>query len=89
VAVAQAQAHGRLDPAAAADLDRHLDDVVKALAHPNPHDASHKVGDLLHHLDDLVHGGQLTSAGLAAIASPLNRLAALLPSAHGGEDEHG
>jgi serine/threonine protein kinase len=89
VAVAQAQADGRLDPSGAADLDNRLDDVAKALDHPNPHDASHKVGDLLRRLDDLVHGGQLTSGGLAAIASPLNRLAALLPAGHGGGDEHG
>src|SRR5581483_1726005 len=82
-ALTAAQALGQLDPAAAVDLEHRLDDVAKALGHPNANDAAHKVGDMQHRLDDLVRGGQLTSPGLAAIISRLNRLAALLPSAHG------
>jgi len=88
-ALAAAQAHGQLDPSAAADLQHGLDDVAKALTHPNPNDAAHKVGDLQRRLGDLVNGGRLTSAGLTAIAAPLDRLASLLPSAHGEEHEHG
>ena len=88
-ALTAAQALGQLDSSAAADLAHRLDDVAKALGDPNPKDAAHKVGDLQHRLDDLVRGGQLTSAGLAAIVSRLNRLAALLPSPHGGGGDQG
>jgi eukaryotic-like serine/threonine-protein kinase len=87
-AVASAQADGQLDPAAAGDLGHRLDDVARALAHPNPNAAAQKVGDLQHRVDDLVRHGQLSSAGLALIGAPLNRLAALLPSAGEGH-EHG
>ena len=45
-----------------------------------PQDIGHKVGDLQHRLGDLVKKGQLTSAGLAEISRPLDRLAAMFPT---------
>ena len=77
-AVASAQSQGQLDSKAADDLGHHLDDVGKALDHPNAKDAEHKAADLQRRLDDLVKHGQLTSAGLARITAPVNRLVALL-----------
>jgi serine/threonine-protein kinase len=90
-AIIAAQAQGALDPAAAADLNHRIDDIANALQHPNPEDAVHKTSDLLHHLADLVNGGQLTTAGLTQISTPLNQLAALLPAvpAPGNDGGHG
>ena len=90
-AIVAAQAQGSLDPAAAADLNHRIDDIANALQHPNPQDAAHKTSDLLHHLADLVDGGQLTTAGLTQISTPLNQLAALLPAvpAPGNDGGHG
>ena len=79
-AIVVAQAQGSLDPAAGADLNHQIDDIANALQRPNPRDAAHKTSDLLHHLADLVNGGQLTTAGLTQISTPLNQLAALLPA---------
>jgi hypothetical protein len=80
-AVAQARRSGRLDAAAADDVDRHLEDIGRALQQPDPKDVAHKVDDLIHHLDDLVKAGQLTATGRTQISAPLNRAAALLPAA--------
>jgi eukaryotic-like serine/threonine-protein kinase len=71
-AISQAQAQGRLDPKAAADLQHHLDDITKGLGKP---DTSHKVGDFLKKLDDLARKGQVTSSAAAAIAASLSPLA--------------
>ena len=86
-AIAAAQRQGQLDPSAAADLDHHLDEISRALQHPNPHQATHKVSDLRRRLDDLVHAGRLTSASLTRISSPLDQLAALLASTYGPPSE--
>jgi hypothetical protein len=92
-AIAHAQAERQIDPAAAADLGHRLDEIGKALQHPNPQDAAHKVVDLLNHLGDLAGAGRLTSAGLTQLMTPLDRLAALVParasSAHGDHGHHG
>ena len=86
-AIQQAQANGQIDPHAADQLNHNLDDIASSLGKPK---AAHSAGDLLSHLNDLVGGGQLSSAGLASITPPLERLAALLPSNNGkGHGKHG
>jgi eukaryotic-like serine/threonine-protein kinase len=80
-AVYKAQTSGQLDPGAVKDLSHRLDQIAQALAGTKTQDASHKIADMLQHLEDLAnHGGQLGSAGLAQISAPLDQLAALLPS---------
>jgi hypothetical protein len=87
-ALEQAQAGGRLDPGAAKDLQHRLDDLAKALGKGNPNDAVNRLADLRRHLADLVNAGQLSGTGIAAITSPLDELAALLPAVP-GPGEHG
>jgi serine/threonine-protein kinase len=79
-ALAAAQSAGRLDTKDATDLQHRLDDVAKALQHPNPADAAHKVDDLLKQLNALESHGQITPAAASQVSAPITRLAALLPS---------
>jgi eukaryotic-like serine/threonine-protein kinase len=89
-AIVAAQGSGQLDPSQAADLTNRLDKIARALDKPNANDASHKIDDLRNRLQDLVDGEQLSSAGLAAISAPLDRLAELLPvDDHGNGHGHG
>jgi serine/threonine-protein kinase len=85
-AIAQAQSGGLIDPAAASDLGRRLDDIARALQHPNPNDAAHKVGDLLGRVGELVGDGRLTPGGSAEITVAVDRLAALLAAGSGPTD---
>ena len=87
-AIQQAQANGQIDPAAADQLNHRLDDIARSFGKPQ---AAHTADDLLGQLNDLVDGGQLSSAGLAAITPPLDRLAALLPpdNGKGPKKKHG
>jgi serine/threonine protein kinase len=78
-AILTAQTNGQLNTSAADELGRRLDDISQALVKPDANDASHKVDDLRQALAGLVDDEQLSSAGLAAISAPLDRLAALLP----------
>jgi len=86
-AISQAQTNGQLDPAAANDLNHRLDDITQALAN-NSQDAAHKLTDLLNHLTDLANSSQLSNAGLTQISTPLNQLAALLPTTTPGPPGH-
>lgn len=92
-AITHAQDNGQLDPAAAQDLDNRLDDIARSLATNNSQDAVHNLADLLDHLSGLENGGQLGSAGLAQISTPLEQLAALLPTpeppGHRNKGKHG
>ena len=90
-AILGAETNGQIDPGAAGDLDRRLEEIARALGKPNSQSAAHKVDDLRRRLDDLVRGEQLSSAGLASISAPLDRLAALLPESpgHGHGHKHG
>ncbi len=87
-AITHAVDTGNLDTAAATDLDNRLDDITRSLAAPTPKagprptapsDASHKLGDLVHHLDDLEKSGKLTSAGRQQLADPLAALERFIP----------
>ena len=81
-AITRAQTNGQLDPGAANDLNHRLDDITQALA-SNSQDASHKLTDLLNHLADLANSSRLSNAALTQISTPLNQLAALLPTTSG------
>lgn len=78
-AISKAQASGALQPQGASDLQKQLADISKSLGQGNPHDAGHKVGDLLHHLGDLSRNGQLSPRGLAILSPSVTGLARLLP----------
>lgn len=97
-AIYQAQTSGQLDPGDANDLNHRLDDIAQSVGNNNSQDAADELADLLLDLGDLAtYGGQLSSAGLAQISTPLNQLAALLPSparppgppVHGDKGKHG
>jgi hypothetical protein len=88
-AILTAQTNGQLDPRTAEELGSRLDDIAQALGKPNSNDAAHKVDDLRHELGALVDDEQLSSAGLASISAPLDRLAALLPAGKKHGHKHG
>jgi serine/threonine-protein kinase len=88
-AVAQASASGDLQPGPAADLARQVADLQRAIPDGKPGQVGHMVADLAHHLDDLVNGGQPTSAGRAMFDAPLAALEQAYPSSQAGGDQQG
>jgi len=80
---------GQIDQGSANDLSHRLDDIAKALAAGNSADTAHKAADLSKHLADLARAGKITAGGLTRISTPLDRLAALLPSLSAPPPHHG
>jgi eukaryotic-like serine/threonine-protein kinase len=78
-AVLQGEKQGAIQPHAATDLLNQLSEISKSISHGNLEGAGHKVSDLLHHLDDLTHNGQISAHGLALIEPPIRELVKLLP----------
>lgn len=78
-AIVKSENSGAIQPHAATDLQNQLTGISQSISQGNLQDAGHKVGDLLHHLDDLTHGGQISARGLAMIGHPISALARLLP----------
>ncbi|MDR0342310.1 MAG: serine/threonine protein kinase, partial [Nocardiopsaceae bacterium] len=78
-AIRKAQHSGALQPQGATDLQHQLSDLSKSIDQGNLQDAGHKVGDLLHHLGDLAHKGQISPRGLAILSRSVTKLANLLP----------
>jgi eukaryotic-like serine/threonine-protein kinase len=79
-AVAAAVRSGNLDPGAANDLGQRIDGLEASVARGDRNGEAGALDDLLHRLGDLSRGGALTAGGLAAIQTPLERLARLLGS---------
>ncbi len=78
-AIAKSETSGAIQPQAATDLQNQLSGISQSISQGNLEDAGHKVGDLLHHLADLTHNGQISARGLAMIGHPISELARLLP----------
>jgi hypothetical protein len=78
-AIARAANSGAIQPPAASDLLNQLNGISQAVSQGNLQDAGHKVGDLLHHLGDLIHSGQITTRGMTVIGPSIGQLARVLP----------
>jgi hypothetical protein len=78
-AIVRAEGSGAIQPPAASDLLNQVNGISQAVSQGNLQDAGHKVGDLLHHLGDLTHNGQVTSRGLTVIGPSVSQLARVLP----------
>jgi len=70
---------GQLDPKAANDLRKRLDDITRRLDRNDPDRAAGTVTELSEKLTDLRDDGQLTTAGYDTLVPGLDRLAAALP----------
>jgi eukaryotic-like serine/threonine-protein kinase len=79
LAIIKAEKRGAIQPAAATGLQHQLSGIAKSITQGNLQGAGHKVGDLQHHLGDLIHKGQITARGLAMLEPPVGELARLLP----------
>jgi serine/threonine-protein kinase len=69
---------GNLNPDAATDLYKKVDEIARMLNEGDTNEATKKVNDLAHKLSDLVAAGKLTSSGYDELTVRLNAVAALI-----------
>jgi eukaryotic-like serine/threonine-protein kinase len=70
---------GNLNPDAAGDLFKKVDEIAKELRERDTEEATKKVGELRDKLLDLLDGGKLTAAGYAVLTRQLDNIAAEIP----------
>jgi hypothetical protein len=60
-------------------VQHELSDISKSIGQGNLQDAGHKLGDLLHHLSDLIRTGQISPRRPGNARHSVTELAKLLP----------
>lgn len=78
---------GHLDPDAAGDLTRQLDEIDDQVAIGNTSKTADKVADLRDRLADLRDAGKITADGYQTVLASLDALAGVLPQAEQDDDD--
>jgi serine/threonine-protein kinase len=78
VSIQQQVDNGHLNPAAATDLYKKVDEIAREFNEGDAEEATKKVNELAHKLSDLVAAGKLTPSGYDELTVRLNAVAAFI-----------